>query len=178
VDRERLLDLHGRSRKPQIALAARYGITEHASPAGGCLLTDPAFATRLRDLLEAAGTGQLDLFDVHLLKVGRHFRLDPQTKAVVGRNERENAVVHTFSRPGDRLLLLRDVLGPTTLLRGNLSPEHLRTAAALTVRYSKLRAAPSAAVEVRAGRQGPEESALAVIVVPPIADPVATRLRV
>ncbi|NQT52811.1 hypothetical protein HQ576_12200, partial [bacterium] len=57
VDRERLLDIQGRSRKRQLALAAEYGITEHASPAGGCLLTDPRFSTRLRDLLDAVGDG-------------------------------------------------------------------------------------------------------------------------
>jgi tRNA U34 2-thiouridine synthase MnmA/TrmU len=41
VDRNRLLDLSGRSRKPQMALAAEFGIGAYPSPAGGCLLTDP-----------------------------------------------------------------------------------------------------------------------------------------
>ncbi len=178
VDRERLLDIQGRSRKRQLELAARYGITEHASPAGGCLLTDPTFAARLRDLLGAAGDGDLDLFDVHLLKVGRHFRLGPRTKAIVGRNERENATIYTFSRPSDRLLLLRDALGPTTLLRGEPSAESLRTAAALTVRYSRLRGEPCAATGIWPGRRVSDEPALEVIVVPPISDPDADRLRI
>jgi tRNA U34 2-thiouridine synthase MnmA/TrmU len=178
VDRERLLDLHGRSRKPQLALAAHYGLTEHGAPAGGCLLTDPGFAARLRDLLHAVGQGELDLSDVHLLKVGRHFRLGPTTRVIVGRRERENAVIYTFSRPADRLLELRDVPGPMTLLRGEASPEHLRVAAALAVRYSKLREAPSAPVAVRPGRYSAAAAPLEVLDAPPIADAEADRLRV
>jgi tRNA-uridine 2-sulfurtransferase len=199
VDRERLLDISGRSRKRQLELAARYGLTEHGAPAGGCLLTDPGFTARLRDLLEheihhggTEGTEKTDPSDVHLLKVGRHFRLDPRTKVVVGRNERENDVVYTFSRPGDRLLVVRDVPGPTTLLRGNVSSENLRTAAALTVRHTKLRAAAEAAVEVRPGRHGagapPIESSstprpstpdpLLTLLVAPITEADADRLRV
>jgi tRNA U34 2-thiouridine synthase MnmA/TrmU len=164
VDRERLLDIRGRSRKPQLELAARYGLTEHSSPAGGCLLTDPGFAARLRDLMDAGG-GDPDLNDVHLLKVGRHFRLDPATKAIVGRVERENATIYTFSRPGDLLLTTRDTPGPTTLLRGVLSEEHAGTAAALTARYSRLREAPSVAIAVTAGRKVPRLACPAVATV-------------
>ena len=51
VDRERLLNLSGRGRKRQIALAAEYGITRYPAPAGGCLLTDPGYALRIKELL-------------------------------------------------------------------------------------------------------------------------------
>jgi len=176
VDRERLLDIGGRSRKRQLELARRYGITEHSSPAGGCLLTDPGFAARLRDLAEAS-PGGLDLGDVHLLKVGRHFRLDPTTKAIVGRNERENATVHTFSRADDLLMTTRDAPGPCALLRGRKAEGHVRTAAALTARYSKLRAQPSVAIAVTAGRKGPDGQAR-VVDVAPVTDAVAQGLRV
>jgi len=176
VDRERLLGIRGRSRKVQLELARRYGITEHSSPAGGCLLTDPGFAARLRDLLDAAPGAELDLNEVHLLKVGRHFRLDPATKCVVSRNERENATLYTFSRPTDRLLTTRDAPGPTTLLRGNPTPEHIRTAAALTARYSKLRGTPLVAIAVTPGRRGPDRPA-EVLEVAPIADAAAEALR-
>ena len=44
VDRETLLSIQGRSRKPQIQLAAIFGIQDYPCPAGGCLLTDPGFA--------------------------------------------------------------------------------------------------------------------------------------
>jgi len=182
VDRERLLDIRGRSRKVQLELARRHGLTEHGSPAGGCLLTDPGFSARLRDLLGEKKTPGVflpepDLNDVHLLKLGRHFRLDAATKAIVGRVHRENATLYTFSRPTDLLLATRDAPGPTTLLRGVASEGNLRTAAALTARYSKLRGYPCVAVEIRPGRKGAAGDP-AVIEVAPIGDAAADALRV
>ena len=177
VDRERLLDISGRSRKIQLDLARRYGLTEHSSPAGGCLLTDPGFSARLGDLLAATGERDLDLNDVHLLKLGRHFRLDPATKAIVGRVERENPTLYTFSRPTDLLLTTRDTPGPTTLVRGDLLPEHIATAAALTARYSRLRGAASVRVEVLPGRRAPERPA-EILEVAPISDAAAQSLRI
>jgi len=177
VDRGLLLDIQGRSRKRQLELAARYGITEHSSPAGGCLLTDPGFAARLRDLLKATGGDDLDLNDIHLLKVGRHFRLDPATKAIVGRNERENATIFTFSRPTDLLMTTRDAPGPTALLRGPHAGDHVRAAAALTARYSKLRERPSVAIEIRAGRKGPG-GGVQVVETAPIDDAAGQSLRI
>ena len=176
VDRDKLFDISGRSRKRQLELAAHYGITEHASPAGGCLLTEPGFAARLRDLIGIADA-ELDLYDVHLLKVGRHFRLDPATKVVVGRNERENATVHTFSRPTDLSMTTRDAPGPTALLRGDASPDHVLTAAALTARYSKLRDQPTVAIKVGPGRKG-EAPEVQVVEVVPIDDTRAKALRI
>lgn len=166
VDRERLLDIHGRSRKPQLELARRYGLTEHGSPAGGCLLTDPGFATRLRDYFDHLAGAEPDISDLHLLKYGRHFRLDAATRLVIGRVHRENVTIFTFSRPSDLLLTTRDAPGPTALLRGSQSDEHLRTAAALTARYSKLRGEPLVAIEVRPGRKSPDPRVRIVEVVP------------
>jgi hypothetical protein len=140
-------------------------------------------------LLDAGG-GSLDLNDVHLLKVGRHFRLDAATKAVVGRVERENATIVTFSRPTDLLLTTRDAPGPTTLLRGDLSPEHIAAAGALTARYSKLRESPRVVIEVTAGRrpsagsgrpeqvEGRGRREPEAIEVAPIADAAAQSLRI
>jgi tRNA U34 2-thiouridine synthase MnmA/TrmU len=78
VDRERLLNIQGRSRKPQIKLADHFGIQDYPCPAGGCLLTDPGFSKRMRDLI--LHHPDFSLNDVHLLKVGRHFRLSPKVK--------------------------------------------------------------------------------------------------
>lgn len=177
VDRAQLLDIHGRSRKPQLELARRYGLTEHGSPAGGCLLTDPGFAARLRDYFDALGGAEPDINDLHLLKYGRHFRLGPNTRAIVGRVHRENITLYTFSRPSDLLLTTRDAPGPTTLLRGIAGEEQLLMAAALTARYSKLRAEPSVAILVTPGRKGPQGQSR-LVTVPPIADPEAERLRI
>ena len=135
VDREKLLKMQGRSRKPQIQLADHYGIRDYPCPAGGCLLTDPAFAKRMRDLIHHHSDFTLN--DVHLLKMGRHFRLSPKLKLVVGRNEEENQKIQTFSEEGDILLRLFRFPGPLSLLRGEAGEREIEQASAITARYSK-----------------------------------------
>lgn len=135
VDREKLLNIQGRSRKPQIQLAAHFGIHDYPCPAGGCLLTDPGFAKRIRDLL--VHQPDFSLNDVHLLKMGRHFRFSPKVKLIVGRKEEENEKIQTFSRGGDLLLRMAHHPGPLSLLRGESGAEEIERAAAITARYSK-----------------------------------------
>jgi len=134
VDRERLLDIEGRSRKRQIALAAEFGITEYPTPAGGCRLTDPGYSRRLRDLLDRAPDA--DAGDMRLLALGRHLRLAEKTKLVLGRNKEENEALEALFRPGDVRLFVRGVMGPTGLLRGPADAERKRLAASICVRYS------------------------------------------
>ena len=134
VDREKLLGIAGRSRKVQMALAAEWGITDYPSPAGGCLVTDPGFAFRLKDLL---ARGRPSVADVELLKVGRHFRLADGTWLVMGREERDCLLLDRLFRPGDVRIEAENLPGPTTLLRGTPSEDNIRTAAALTLRYIK-----------------------------------------
>ena len=87
VDRDKLLDIRGRGRTPQLELAAKYGIKEFPNPSGGCLLTDPGFTKRVRDII---AHNDLNLVSLRLLKVGRHFRLSDTTKLVIGRDQEEN----------------------------------------------------------------------------------------
>ena len=134
VDRERLLAIKGRSRKEQMALAEMFGISDYPCPAGGCLLTDPQFAHRLKELLDHKDA---DMNDVHLLKVGRHFRLDEKTKTIVGREEKENTTIASFAHEGDLLIEAAEFPGPTSLLQGDASDANLATAAAITVKYGK-----------------------------------------
>ncbi len=134
VDRERLLDIQGRSRKPQMALAEERGITDYPCAAGGCLLTDPGFARRMRDLVRFRP--DFDLNDVNLLKAGRHFRLLPGAKAVVGRNEEENRRLQILARKDDVLFEVKGCGSPTTLLRGEVGKAEMHLAAAITARYS------------------------------------------
>jgi tRNA-specific 2-thiouridylase len=134
VDRDRLLAIRGRSRKPQIVLAETHGITDYPCPAGGCLLTDPGFARRMRDLVRYQPDFRLN--DVNLLKVGRHFRLSPGMKAIVGRDEGENQRIVALVRPGDLLLEAIGWGSPVTLLRGADRDGAIQTAASITVRYS------------------------------------------
>jgi hypothetical protein len=153
VDREKLLDIRGRSRKPQMALAERYGITEYPSPAGGCLLTDPGFARRLADLMRTKPG--FDSNDVNLLKVGRQFRLGPDQRVVIGRDEPDNEALLSLRRPGDVVLQSDDAPGPITLCRGALDAEALRRAAAMTARYSQARALAESSVRCeRVGEDG------------------------
>lgn len=152
VDREKLLALHGRTRKPQIELAEKYGITGYMQPAGGCLLTDPAFSRRLRDLRDREGLD--DVRGLHLLKVGRHFRLGSGRKAIVGRNETENGKLEALAREGDVFLLPRDIPGPTVILPGGGSDEDIVEAARLCARYSDAKPGDVVAVEYKQGGEG------------------------
>lgn len=135
VDREKLLNLSGRSRKPQIELAEHFGIRDYPCPAGGCLLTDPGFAKRIKDLM--LHNPDFSLNDVHLLKMGRHFRLSHEVKLVVGRNEEENQKIQTFVQDKDILLKVSGFAGPLSLLRGKPDEGDMEKAASITVHYSK-----------------------------------------
>jgi hypothetical protein len=135
VDREKLLAVSGRSRRPQMELAEEMGFNDYPCPAGGCLLTDPIFAQRLRDLLGHAG--ELLKEDVTLLKLGRHFRLNSGVKVVVGRDETENHQLGNQLRDGDHALEISGQPGPLTLVRGDVADEDLAMAAAITSRYGK-----------------------------------------
>ncbi len=96
VDRERLLDIAGRSRKEQIRLAETWEIGDYPCPAGGCLLTDKAFSRKVRDLFDHCADP--DMTDIHLLKIGRHFRFPDGRKVIVARNEEENRKLEALCR--------------------------------------------------------------------------------
>ncbi len=149
VDREKLLKFQGRSRKPQMELAQYYGIRDYPCPAGGCLLTDPGFAKRMKDLI--AHSPEFTLNDVHLLKMGRHFRFSQEVKLVVGRDEEENQKIKTFALEKDILLKVSDYPGPLSLLRGRFHEKDIERAASITTYYSKARESK----EVRVRCQGP-----------------------
>jgi tRNA U34 2-thiouridine synthase MnmA/TrmU len=132
VDREKLLDISGRRRLPQMELAEKLGVYDYPCPSGGCLLTDPAFAARLRDYLENEGTPTIET--ILLLKAGRHFRVG-STRIVVGRNEVENNILEDLARRGGTRMEVEGHNGPVTLVVGD-DEDAIRKAAALTVRYS------------------------------------------
>jgi tRNA-uridine 2-sulfurtransferase len=137
IDREKLLRIQGRSRKPQMGLAEHYGIHDYPCPAGGCLLTDPGFAKRIKDLMDHGIDFSTN--DVHLLKIGRHFRFSDGVKLVVGRNEEENQKIQTFAQGRDILLKVSNFPGPLSLLRGKPEDGHIEKAAAITAHYGKAR---------------------------------------
>jgi len=136
VDRQRLLDIQGRGRKTQMALAALYGISDYAPPAGGCLLTDPMFTKRLRDLF----LHQKDppIRDIELLKHGRHFRVDERIKIIVGRNSSDNDALQDWRQPQDAYFEMRNMAGPSVLIPGGADADGLQAAARLCVLYSSV----------------------------------------
>jgi len=134
IDRSRLLDISGRSRVRQYALAKQYGIEKIPQPSGGCLLTDPGYSDRLRDLWKNDPDGGAR--DINLLRVGRHFRVSKTCKIIVGRNENENKMLEVFAGPEDVLVRVRDFVGPVTVIRGAHDESAVEKAAQLTARYA------------------------------------------
>lgn len=133
IDRERLLSIQGRRRLPQIELANGLGIKDYPCPAGGCRLTDPGFAKRLRESFEH---GEDKIKDIQLLKYGRHFRINNDAKVVVGRNEEENKILLSFFDKDDVLIEVMGVGSPIVLLKGSKSKDDIKKAAVLCMKYS------------------------------------------
>lgn len=150
VDREKLLDIRGRSRKRQMELAEKLGINDYPSPAGGCLLTDPQFAKRLKELMD---NGELERENVELLKLGRHFRLRKGVKLVVGRNKEENQKLKELLRTGDTFLSAHSHRGPSAILRGEVQDEDIQLAGEILARYSDMEEGEKLRVKVRDGEE-------------------------
>lgn len=136
VNRQRLLGLSGRSRKPQIHLAQEWGIVDYPAPAGGCLLTEPVFSRRLKDLFghQADCTEN----ELHLLKHGRHIRLNPQVKIIVGRTLQDNTAILDLRDPQrDTLIKTARIPGPVVLIPSDAGMEDIHLAASICAGYSK-----------------------------------------
>ncbi|WJW75520.1 tRNA (5-methylaminomethyl-2-thiouridylate)-methyltransferase [Thiohalobacter sp. IOR34] len=165
VDRERLYDFSGRSRKPQMALARQFGFEDYAQPAGGCcFLTDKQYSVKLADLWQARGERQYELDDIMLLKVGRHIRPAPHFKLIVGREEGENLFLEGYRKQFIHLKTLSHP-GPLVLVDGVASETDLQLAARITARYSQGRDADQ--VEVEIVRPGEAPYPLLVAPLPP-----------
>ncbi len=134
IDRERFYDLHGRSRRPQMALARKFGIDDYPNPAGGCLLTDAQFAAKIRDLMDH---DELTMQAIDMLKAGRHFRLGDHTKVIVGRDRRDNLLLLKKVSPGDTVLRLAHIPGPVTVVTGRPPRDILLEAGSIACCYAK-----------------------------------------
>jgi tRNA U34 2-thiouridine synthase MnmA/TrmU len=137
VNRDLLHDFSGRSRKPQMALAKELGLTEYPAPAGGCLLTEPNYSYRLRELLDHCPDP--DHKDINLLRVGRHFRYSSDCKIIVGRNKDENEIILSTAADNDCTMHVPGFGSPVTYVTGNPTEEAMVTAASLCARYSAAR---------------------------------------
>jgi len=125
VNRGRLLDISGRSRERQLDLVEKYNLKNYATPAGGCLLTDPEFSQRLLKMLEF--WNECDSNDIELLKNGRVFWFNltrnKKVLAVIGRDEKDNNNLEKLVKKGDVMIELKEISGPLTVVRNYKSQD-------------------------------------------------------
>jgi hypothetical protein len=138
--------MSGRSRKDQIELAEELDVKNYPCPAGGCMLTEVSFAPKVRDLFEHSD--ELNMRDFRLLKLGRHFRLGPRTKFLVGRNEAENETLTAHMQPGEAAIRWIEGGSPLGVVMGAVTPEMLDTAGKIVLRYTKADSGASCAIKV------------------------------
>lgn len=168
IKRSEMLKIRGRSRRLSLELARNFNITDFTSPSGGCLLTDPGFSRRLADTLRFQE--DITVTDIELLRTGRHFRIAPDAKLIVGRNKDENAVIEEKADVSHFLLFVQDIGSPNALLLGD--KKFLKVAAAITARYSDNRQEPKVKVSYRnKGKEG-------TVVVKPIEDDELSKWRI
>ncbi len=148
VDRDQLFDFSGRSRKPQMALAEKFGFKDYAQPAGGCcFLTDERYSVKLADLWRSRGQRAYELDDIMLLKVGRHLRPRPHFKLIISREVGENRFLEGYRKQFDHIETVSHQ-GPLTLVDGEIADDDLRLAARLVARFSQGRDADRVRVQV------------------------------
>jgi tRNA U34 2-thiouridine synthase MnmA/TrmU len=135
VDRTKLPAIHGRSRKEQMQLAEELDIKNYPCPAGGCLLTELSFVSKIKDVFDHSE--ELKIRDFQILKVGRHFRIGKRTKAIIGRNEAENQVLEKFLQPGEAAVRWIEGSGPMGIVTGDSDDALLETAGKILLRYTK-----------------------------------------
>ncbi len=148
LDRDKLLDFSGRTRKPQFALAEQFGFKDYATPAGGCcFLTDKSYSVKLVDLWQHRGSREYELDDIMLLKVGRHIRPSEKYKIIISREEGENKFMEGYKKQFTHLYISSHP-GPLALIEGEISNDELKRAGQIVARYSQGRDAEE--VEVTA----------------------------
>lgn len=133
IDRSMLEGISGRGRKDQMRLARLFGISDYPPPAGGCLLTDPIFTRRLREMMQHEKINSPRQYE--LLRFGRHFRAPDGAKIIVGRNAADNDALRQLACASDLTCSMAGRPGPFVLVpAGDESSKPL--AAALCARYA------------------------------------------
>lgn len=134
IERSRLLNIAGRSRKRQYGLVKEYGLKEFASPAGGCLLTDPIYSRKLRELFREEP--DFSMTDVDLLRYGRHFRFGG-VKVVIGRDRDENEALRNLCKPPYLFARTGDFKGPSAIIKGPINESIIGVVGNLMSLYGK-----------------------------------------
>jgi len=146
VDRGKLLAINGRSRKEQMRIAEELDVKNYPCPAGGCLLTETAFAPKVRDVFEHSDA--LNIRDFRLLRIGRHFRIGPGTKVIIGRDEADNTLLENNVQQGEVQLRWIDGGSPLGIMTGVTDDSLIDIAARLILRYTKADAGQKCRVKV------------------------------
>ena len=145
VDREKLMGVAGRGRRPQMDLAEALDIGDYPCPSGGCLLTDKIFSKKVRDLLDHKE--EITTKDLQLLKTGRHFRFKG-VKVVVGRDEADNLRLRNLTQEGETLVEPINFPGPNAIVAGTMDEATFDFAIGLILRYSASKAGPAPMVRI------------------------------
>lgn len=169
VDRSKLLAIRGRSRKEQFAYVKNYGL-KHAAPAGGCVLTEKEVANRFLELRDYKK--EITLNDFKLLAYGRHFRINPEPRLIVGRFKGENDIIEKLFEEGDIKIGLAEITGPIGLGRGVFAEDDIQKAASIVARYSRDRVKDSTLVKIE------KEGVVRNIKVKPTCDEDCNKLRI
>ncbi|MGF6907712.1 tRNA (5-methylaminomethyl-2-thiouridylate)-methyltransferase [Fusobacterium sp. PH5-44] len=139
VDREKLLDIQGRSRQRQLQLVTDYQIIEYETPGGGCLLTDPAYSLRLRILKDDNFFQDEYSYLFKLIKKARFFRFECGKYLFVGRDDESNKIISSHENKGFVHLKTSKVPGPRIMLFGNFSKSEEKLIGEIFSRYSKVK---------------------------------------
>jgi len=134
VIKDEMLDIQGRNRKRQMKMAEELGINFYPSPGGGCLLTDPGFSRKLKDIRQY---NMMNKDSIELLKVGRHLRLNDKVKLIIGRNKDENKLISDLAL-NNIVLQTKDFPGPLGIIQSNekMMNEDIKLAGSILLRYN------------------------------------------
>ena len=177
INRDDMLAISGKSRKEQITVGRELGIPEeNLCSSGGCLLTDPHFSVKMRDLI--SHTDKTDVKEARRLQVGRHFRLDGGAKVIVGRDMSENQKLENLLREDDTVIKILNFMGPYVVLSGKPSNgaavSTVMTAARIAARYAT--APEGAEVEIECTDLSTNSHELLKVL--PLSNDVIEKLRV
>ena len=98
-------------------------------------MTDRVIACRLKDLFAHVPDYRME--DLLLLKNGRHFRLSPVLKLILGRNKEENEMIQVLARSEMELFWPDGFRGPTATLCGQVIPPDDQMIGEIMARYSQ-----------------------------------------
>jgi len=137
IDREKLMNLQGRSRKPQFELVEKWGLVEYPSPGGGCMLTEPNYSKRLKTLEMDGFLEDKYSHLFYLAQHGRFFRVEPGKYLFVGREKEDNYKLSELKKYGSLYIAGAGTPGPAIVGYGDLNSDQIKLAQNLFSRYSR-----------------------------------------